>query len=58
MGREATPSGTMELGIQLQMAGLSLSNTVSIFELFYVDRHRTTVQMLMNMADLQPEDAY
>lgn len=36
--REATPQFLMKLGIQLHLAGLSLSNTVSILELFGVKR--------------------
>ena len=31
--REATPRLLMKLGIQLHLAGLSLSNTISILEL-------------------------
>ena len=58
MEREATPSDAMELGIQLHMAGLSLSDTVSILEKFGVDRHRTTVQKWTKKADLQPADGY
>jgi len=34
--REATPKQLMKLGIQLHLAGLSLSNTASIIELFDV----------------------
>ena len=36
--REATPKLLMKLGIQLHLAGLSLSNTVSILEIFGVSR--------------------
>ena len=32
--REATPKLLMKLGIQLHLAGLSLSNTVSVLEIF------------------------
>ena len=41
--REVTPRLLMELSIQLHLAGLSLSNTVSILELFGVQRARSTV---------------
>ena len=36
--REATPQKFMKLGIQPHLRGLSLSNTVSVLELFGVDR--------------------
>jgi len=36
--REATPRFLMKLNIQLHLAGLSLSNTGSILELFGVKR--------------------
>ncbi|MCL9814006.1 IS6 family transposase [Natranaeroarchaeum aerophilus] len=54
--REATPELLMKLGIQLHLAGLSLSNTVSILELFGVKRARSTVHNWVHKADLQPED--
>jgi transposase-like protein len=54
--RAATPSDVMELGIQLHVAGLSLSDTVLILETFGVDRHRTTVQTGTKNADLQPAE--
>ena len=38
MKREATPKLLMKLGIQLHLAGLSLSNTASILEIFGVGR--------------------
>ena len=41
--REATPQLLMKLSIQLHLAGLSLSNTVSFLEIFGVDRVRSTV---------------
>ena len=53
--REATPRLLMKLGIQLHLAGLSLSNTVSILEIFGVDRARSTVHNWVHKADLQPE---
>lgn len=54
--REATPQLLMKLGIQLHLAGLSLSNTVSILEIFGVERARSTVHKWVQKADLQPED--
>ena len=53
--REATPRLLMNLSIQLHLAGLSLSNTVSFLEVFGVDRVRSTVHNWVHKADLQPE---
>ena len=53
--REATPRFLMKLSIQLHLAGLSLSNTGSILELFGVNRARSTVHNWVQKADLQPE---
>ncbi|WP_181685742.1 IS6 family transposase [Halorhabdus salina] len=53
--REATPRFLMKLSIQLHLAGLSLSNTVSILEIFGVERARSTVHNWVHKADLQPE---
>ena len=54
--REATPEPAMKLGIRLHLAGLSLSDTVSILEMLGVDRHRSTVHRWVQKADLQPTD--
>jgi len=54
--REATPRLLMKLSIQLHLSGLSLSNTVSILEIFGVRRARSTVHNWVHKADLQPED--
>ena len=54
--REATPRLLMKLSIQLHLAGLSLSNTVSILEIFGVERARSTVHNWVHKAELQPED--
>jgi transposase-like protein len=54
--REATPRLLMKLSIQLHLAGLSLSNTVSMLEIFGVERARSTVHNWVHKADLQPED--
>jgi transposase-like protein len=53
--REATPKLLMKLGIQLHLAGLSLSNTVSILEIVGVNRARSTVHNWVHKAELQPE---
>jgi len=53
--REATPRLLMKLSIQLHLAGLSLSNTVSFLEVFGVERSRSTVHNWVHKADLQPE---
>ena len=53
--REATSRLSMKLSIQLHLAGLSLSNTVSFLEVFGVDRVRSTVHNWVHKADLQPE---
>ena len=53
--REATPKLLMKLGIQLHLAGLPLSNTVSVLEIFGVERARSTVHNWVHKADLQPE---
>jgi transposase-like protein len=53
--REATPRLLMKLSIQLRLAELSLSNTVSILEVFGVDRARSTVHNWVHKVDLQPD---
>jgi transposase-like protein len=40
---KATPTDIMELAINLDLGGLSLSNTVSILDSFCVDRARSTI---------------
>jgi len=54
--REATPEPAMKLGIQLHLAGLSLSDTVSVLGGLGVDRCRTTVHNWIQKAGLQPEN--
>ena len=44
----------MNLSIQLHLAGLSLSNTVRVLEIFGVERDRSTVHNWVHKADLQP----
>ena len=41
--REATPEELMQLGIQLHLGSISLSNTVSVLDRFGVNRCRSTV---------------
>ena len=53
--REATPKLLMKLGIQLHLAGLSLSNTVSILVIFGVSRARSTVHNWIHTAELRPD---
>jgi transposase-like protein len=52
--REATPEPAIKLGIQLHLAGLSLSDTILILEKVGVERHRTTVHTWVQKANLQP----
>jgi putative transposase len=54
--RERTPEPAMKLGIQMHLAGLSLSNTVSILEKLGVQRSRKAVHDWVQKADLQPVD--
>jgi transposase-like protein len=53
--REATPRLFAKLGMQLHLDELSLSNIVSILEIFGVERARSTVHNWVHKADLQPE---
>ncbi|WP_245625945.1 IS6 family transposase [Haloparvum sedimenti] len=54
--RQRTPEHAMKLGIQLQLAGLSLSNTVSLLEELGVQRSRKAIHDWIQKADLQPTD--
>ncbi len=54
--REATPKFAMKLGIQMHLAGLSLSNTVSVLSSLGVERARSTVHNWVHKANLQPDD--
>lgn len=54
--RETTPESAMKLGIRLHLAGLSLSDTVSVLDILGVERCRTTVHSWVQKADLQPVD--
>jgi len=53
--RERTPEAAMRLGIRLHLAGLSLSNTVSILEKVGVDRSRKAIHDWVHKADLEPQ---
>jgi transposase-like protein len=52
--RERTPEQIVELGIQLHLAGLSLSNTKQYLERLGVERTRTAIHNWVQKADLQP----
>ena len=54
--REATPEPAMKLGIRLHLAGLSLSDTVSVLDRLGVERCRSSVHNWVQKADLQPLD--
>ena len=55
--REATPEPAMKLGIQLHLAGLSLSDTTSVLAGLGVERCRATVHNWIQKADYSPERA-
>jgi len=46
----------MKIGIRLHLAGLSFSNTASVFDTLSIKRCRTTVHNWVQKADLQPLD--
>jgi putative transposase len=52
--RERTPEQLIEVGIQLHLAGLSLSNTKQRLERLGVERSRTAIHDWVQKADLQP----
>lgn len=54
--REATPKPAMKLGIQLHMAGLSLSDTVSVLAGMGVNWARSTVHNWVQKAGLRSTD--
>lgn len=51
--REVTPEPAIKLSIQLHLAELSLSDTVSILDKLGVERCRTAVHNRVKKADLQ-----
>ena len=54
--RQRTPERAMKLGIQLQLAGLSLSNTTSVLEELGIERSRKAIHDWIQKAELQPTD--
>ena len=52
--RERTPETVIQVGIQLHLAGLSLSNTKQYLETLGVERSRTAIHDWVQKADLQP----
>jgi putative transposase len=53
--RQRTPEVAIEVGIQLHLAGLSLSNTKQYLEKLGVERSRTAIHNWVQKADLQPD---
>lgn len=56
--REGTQQFLMRFSIQLRLARLSLSNTVTIMEPFGVEHACSTVHNWIPKADLQPKDGH
>ena len=54
MERDRTPEQIIEVGIQLHLAGLSLSNTKQYPERLGVERSRTAIHSWVQKTDLQP----
>jgi putative transposase len=54
--RERTPREIIEKGIRYHLAGLSLSNTVTLLENLGVERSRVAVHNWVQKADIQPAD--
>ena len=52
--RERTPGRIIEVGIQLHLAGLSLSNTKQYLERLGVERSRTAIHNWVQKTDVQP----
>ncbi len=52
--RERIPERAMKLGIQMHVAGLSLSNTISVLDKLGVQRSRKAIHDWVQKADLQP----
>ena len=53
--RERTPEPAMALGVQSQVAGLSLSNTAELLDCLGVQRSRKAIHDWVQKADLQPD---
>ncbi|MDL0123106.1 IS6 family transposase [Halobacterium salinarum] len=52
--RERTPREIIEVGIQLHIAGISLSNTKQFLERLGVERSRTAIHNWVQKTDVQP----
>ena len=52
--RDRTPESIIQLGIQLHVAGLSLSNTKQILDTLGVEQSRTAIHSWVQKADVQP----
>jgi putative transposase len=52
--RERTPREIIEVGIQLHVAGISLSNTKQFLEGLGVERSRTAIHNWVQKTDIQP----
>ena len=52
--RERTPERITEVGIQLHLTGLPLSNTKQYLEMLGVKRSRTAIHNWMQKTDVQP----
>jgi putative transposase len=55
--RQRMPERVMKFGIRLQLAGLSLSNSVAILEELGVERSRKALYDWVQKADLQPAES-
>jgi transposase-like protein len=53
--RERTPEFAIQVGIQLHLAGISLSNTKQHLEKLSVKRSRTAIHDWVRKTDLQPD---
>ncbi len=56
--REVAPKSMMKLGIQLHLAGLLLSDTVSVLNGLGVERCRSTIHNRVQKTDLQPAQGH
>lgn len=54
--RERTPREIIEVGIQLHVAGISLSNTKQFLEMLGVERSRTAIHNWVQKTDVQPSN--
>ena len=54
IGRDRTPREIVEVGIQLHVAGVSLSNTKQFLERLGVERSRTAIHNWVRKTDVQP----